>query len=83
VSTSPEADRLYYTLGIQTVGIDTFRAAAGISLDRPYRLFPSNESIVEQLLLRRHEMSNALVEDAIDVGDPRQRLLAISDMLAR
>ena len=77
------ADRLYYTLGIQAVGMDTLRAAAGISLKRLYRLFPSKESIVEQVLLRRHEMWNAMVEDAIDVGDPRQRLLAIYDMLAR
>jgi AcrR family transcriptional regulator len=77
------ADRLYYTLGIQAVGMDTLRAAAGISLKRLYRLFPSKESIVEQVLLRRHEMWNAMVEDAIDVPDPRQRLLAIYDMLAR
>jgi AcrR family transcriptional regulator len=76
------ADRLYYTLGIQAVGMDTLRAESGISLKRLYRLFPSKESIVEQVLLRRHDMWNALVEDATAVSDPRQRLLAIYDMLA-
>ena len=77
------ADRLYYTFGIQAIGMDTLRTESGVSLKRLYRLFPSKEAIVEQVLLRRHETWNALVEDAIDVGDPRQRLLAIYDMLAR
>jgi AcrR family transcriptional regulator len=77
------ADRLYYTLGIQAVGMDTLRSESGVSLKRLYRLFPSKESIVEQVLLRRHEMWNALIEDATDAGDARQRLLAIYDMLAR
>ncbi|MEY2435091.1 MAG: hypothetical protein QOC92_4816 [Acidimicrobiaceae bacterium] len=77
------ADRLYYALGIQSVGMDTLRAESGVSLKRLYRLFPSKESIVEQVLLHRHEMWNALVEDATAVSDPRQSLLAIYDMLAR
>jgi AcrR family transcriptional regulator len=77
------ADRLYYTLGIQVVGMDALRAEAGVSLKRLYRLFPSKESIVEQVLLARHERWNALVQNATDVTDPRQRLLGIYDMLAR
>jgi AcrR family transcriptional regulator len=77
------ADRLYYTLGIQAVGMDTLRAESGVSLKRLYRLFPSKESIVEQVLLRRHEMWNALVDDATAGSDPRQNVLAIYDMLAR
>jgi AcrR family transcriptional regulator len=77
------ADRLYYTLGIQAVGMDTLCREAGVSLKRLYRLFPSKEAIVEAVLLHRHEMWNALVEDATDLSNPRQRLLAIYDMLAR
>jgi AcrR family transcriptional regulator len=77
------ADRLYYARGIQAVGMDTLCAEAGVSLKRVYRLFPSKESIVEQVLHGRHRMWNALVEDAVDGADPRQRLLAIYDMLAR
>lgn len=77
------ADRLYYTVGIQAVGMDTLCTEAGVSLKRLYRLFPSKESIVEQVLLGRHRMWNDLVEDAVDEDDPRQRLLAIYDMLAR
>jgi AcrR family transcriptional regulator len=77
------ADRLYYTVGIQSVGMDALRAEAGVSLKRLYRLFPSKDSIVEQVLLRRHEMWDALVKEATETGDPRQRLVAIYDMLAR
>jgi AcrR family transcriptional regulator len=77
------ADRLYYSRGIQAVGMDTLCAAAGVSLKRLYSLFPSKEAIVEQVLLGRHETWNALVEDAIKVEDRRERLLAIYDMLAR
>ncbi|GIJ46114.1 TetR family transcriptional regulator [Virgisporangium aliadipatigenens] len=77
------ADRLYYTLGIQAVGMDMLRAESGVSLKRLYRLFPSKETIVEQVLLRRHEMWDALVDDATATDDPRQSLLAIYDMLAR
>jgi AcrR family transcriptional regulator len=77
------ADRLYYTFGIQAIGMDTLRTESGVSLKRLYRLFPSKEAIVEQVLHRRHDTWNSLVEEAINVDDPRQRLLAIYDMLAR
>src|SRR5206468_9620124 len=76
------ADRLFYMFGIQAVGMDALRAEAGVPLKRLYRLFPSKESIVEQVLLGRREMWNALVENATTGGDPRRRLLAIYDALA-
>src|SRR5689334_13124162 len=78
------ADRLYYSPGIQAVGMDTLRGEAGVSLKRLYQLFPSKESLVEEVLRRRHQTWNALVETAVAAGDtPRDRLLAIYDMLAR
>jgi AcrR family transcriptional regulator len=77
------ADRLYYARGIQAVGMDELRAEAGVSLRRLYRLFPSKESLVEQVLLGRHETWDAMVAEATGAGDARQRLLAVYDMLAR
>jgi AcrR family transcriptional regulator len=77
------ADRLYYRLGIQAVGMDALRAESGIPLKRLYRLFPSKEAIVEQVLLGRRQMWDSLVDGAAGVADPRQRLLAIYDALAR
>lgn len=77
------ADRLYYTLGVQAVGMDLLCAEAGVSLKRLYRLFPSKEVLVEQVLLRRHELWETLVAEATAVDDPRERLLGVYDMLAR
>jgi AcrR family transcriptional regulator len=77
------ADRLYYTRGVQAVGMDTVCSAAGVSLKRLYRLFPSKEALVEQVLAGRHELWNTLVSEATATGDARQRLLGVYDMLAR
>ncbi|MEV6369529.1 TetR/AcrR family transcriptional regulator [Micromonospora musae] len=78
------ADRLYYGRGIQAVGMDALRAEAGVSLKRLYQLFPSKESIVEEVLHRRRRLWNGLVEAAVATGtSPRDRLLAVYDMLAR
>ncbi|RKF29260.1 TetR/AcrR family transcriptional regulator [Micromonospora globbae] len=78
------ADRLYYRRGIQAVGMDALRAEAGVSLKRLYQLFPSKEHLVEEVLHRRRQLWNGLVEAAVATGGtPRDRLLAIYDMLAR
>jgi AcrR family transcriptional regulator len=77
------ADRLYYAKGIQSVGMDELRSAAGVSLKRLYSEFPSKEDIVLAVMERRHELwttgVSALVDDA---ETPRDRLLAIYDYLA-
>ncbi|SDD37881.1 TetR/AcrR family transcriptional regulator [Actinokineospora iranica] len=78
------AARLYYRRGIQNVGMVDLRAESGVSLKRLYRLFPSKDSVVEQALLRQHETWDAWLAAAIDAADtPRDRLLAVYDMLAR
>ncbi|MEU4675602.1 TetR/AcrR family transcriptional regulator [Micromonospora sp. NPDC023737] len=78
------ADRLYYSRGIQAVGMDALRVEAGVSLKRLYQLFPSKESIVEEVLQRRRRLWNEMVEAAVETGEtPRAKLLAVYDMLAR
>ncbi|MEV4812167.1 TetR/AcrR family transcriptional regulator [Micromonospora avicenniae] len=78
------ADRLYYSRGIQAVGMDALRVEAGVSLKRLYQLFPSKESIVEEVLQRRRRLWNGMVEAAVETGEtPRAKLLAVYDMLAR
>ncbi|MFR9776752.1 TetR/AcrR family transcriptional regulator [Micromonospora sp. MS34] len=77
------ADRLYYHLGVHAVGMDDLRAESGVPLKRLYRLFPSKEAIVEQVLLNRRDMWHRLIEEAVSGDDPRQRLLAIYDALAQ
>ena len=49
------ADSLYNLRGIQSVGMDALRDASGVSLKRLYKLFPSKEIIVEEVLRSRHE----------------------------
>jgi AcrR family transcriptional regulator len=76
------ASRLFYARGIQAVGMDALRAEAGVSLKRLYHLFPAKEAIVEQVLRRGH---STWVEwlSSTTADTPRDRLLAIYDVLAR
>ena len=78
------ADELYNARGIQAVGMDELRAAAGVSLKKLYQEFPSKGSIVMAVLERRHrswaEGLEAMVRQA---ATPRERLLAIFDYLAQ
>ncbi|MGG7464253.1 MULTISPECIES: TetR/AcrR family transcriptional regulator [unclassified Plantibacter] len=77
------ADRLYYARGIQAVGMDELRTAAGVSLKRLYAEFPSKEEIVLAVMRHRHELWTAGVSALVDEAEtPRDRLLAIYDYLA-
>ena len=77
------ADALFYARGIQSVGIDEVRTAAGISLKRMYALFPSKDAIIVEVLARRNRTWNDGIARATDASsDPTDRLLAIFDFLA-
>jgi AcrR family transcriptional regulator len=77
------ADRLFYAKGIQGVGMDELRSASGISLKRLYRLFPSKDAIVEQVLLARHrKWTEGVAAGVARETEPRERLLAVYDFLA-
>src|SRR4051794_9188109 len=76
------ADRLYNLRGIQSVGMDALRDESGVSLKRLYKLFPSKETIVEEVLRSRHERWMASVSEAVAAApSPREQLLAIFDYL--
>ena len=47
------AEALFYERGVQQVGMDQVRTAAGVSLKRLYQLFPSKDRLVEEYLLAR------------------------------
>ena len=77
------ADELFYTRGIQSVGMDEVRTAAGISLKRMYSLFPSKDAIIAEVMLRRTATWNDGISAAAARADgPRAKLLAIYDFLA-
>ena len=77
-----DADRLFYAKGVRAVGMDELRTASGISLKRLYKLFPSQDAIVEPFLLARHRTWTEGVAAAVaQQKAPRERLLAVYDFL--
>ena len=77
------ADGLYNAKGIQSVGMDELRTAAGVSLKKLYQEFPSKSSIVMAVLERRHESWTAgLGATVSQAPNPKAKLLAIFDYLA-
>lgn len=76
------ASRLFYERGVQAVGMDALRDAAGISLKRMYALFPSKDALVEAALIARERQVRAeLLQRADGVAPPRQQILALFDLL--
>jgi AcrR family transcriptional regulator len=78
------AQRLFNERGMQAVGMDAIRDAAGVSLKRLYQHFPSKTELVSAVLEQRdHDVRGAMaafVESRAD--DPRDRILAVFDYLA-
>ncbi|MFF8844106.1 TetR/AcrR family transcriptional regulator [Streptomyces sp. NPDC015127] len=76
------AEELFYSRGIQAVGMDAIRTASGVSLKRLYQLFPNKEQLVDAYLERRdirwRERLAAHVERS---AEPRERILAVFDWL--
>ncbi|MCY9782409.1 TetR/AcrR family transcriptional regulator [Nocardiopsis sp. EMB25] len=77
------ADRLYYARGFSAVGMDQLRDAAGVSLRRLYRLFPSKDDIVMAVLRdRRRAWARGLGEHVDAAPTAREKLLAVYDFLS-
>jgi len=77
------AKSAFYARGYASVGMDDIRDAAGLSLRRLYREFPSKESVVLGVLGELHEDWEAGVQGAVNAEtDPQKRVLAIYDYLA-
>lgn len=71
------ADRLFYPLGIQAVGVDAVAAEAGISKRTLYNHFPSKDELIAAYLERRREV--AITAE----GSPLEQVLGLFDALAR
>jgi AcrR family transcriptional regulator len=77
------AEELFYTRGIQTVGMDDIRDRSGVSLKRLYQSFSSKEALVVAVLERRDARWRARLSDSVDrVEGPEPRVLAVFDWLA-
>lgn len=76
------AAQLFYTRGIQAVGMDEIRAESTVPLKRLYRCFDSKDRLVEAYLERRDEQwLGALTARVARVRQPRQRVLAVFSFL--
>ncbi|MDN3240301.1 TetR/AcrR family transcriptional regulator [Glycomyces tritici] len=76
------ADQLFYAQGVQAVGMDAVRAAAGVSLKRIYALFPSKDALVAAVLEHRRAQWNAgIAAGAARADTARGKILAVFDFL--
>ncbi|MGW1893797.1 TetR/AcrR family transcriptional regulator [Streptomyces sp. NPDC002004] len=76
------AEELFYSRGVQSVGMDDIRAASGVSLKRLYQLFPAKEQLVDAYLERRDvRWRQQLAAHVERQDDPEQRILAVFDWL--
>ena len=77
------AKRAFYERGYGAVGMDDIRDAAGVSLRRLYREFPSKENVVVGVLGELHQdWERGLQSVVAGTEDPHAKVLAIYDYLA-
>ncbi|WP_119697572.1 TetR/AcrR family transcriptional regulator [Microbacterium halotolerans] len=76
------AERLYYERGIQAVGMDAVRSAAGLPLKRIYGFYATKEELVVAVLGRRDLRWRAELSAYVEsFDDPEERLLSAFDWL--
>jgi AcrR family transcriptional regulator len=74
------ADELFYSGGVQSVGIDRIVQKAGVAKASLYNLFGSKEELVQAYLDARHASTREQVERALTrFRTPRERLLGVFD----
>jgi AcrR family transcriptional regulator len=74
------ADDLFYSEGVQTVGIDRIIEQAGVAKASLYNTFGSKEELIRAYLESRHAGSTRRITRALERYDtPRERLLAVFD----
>lgn len=77
------ASTLFYRDGIRATGIDTIIEQAGVAKMTFYKHFKSKDILVQEFLRRRDERWRAWLTAEVEQRslDPRERLLAIFDVL--
>jgi len=78
------ANELFYSEGVQSVGIDRIIEHAGVAKASLYNIFGSKEALVAAYLASRHDRTTSSLTEAIEsVDDPRQKILAVFDYQAQ
>ncbi|MFI5780802.1 TetR/AcrR family transcriptional regulator [Nocardia sp. NPDC051570] len=74
------ADELFYSEGVQSVGIDRIVRQAGVAKASLYNLFGSKDELVQAYLDARHANTREQVERTLTrFRTPRERLLGVFD----
>jgi AcrR family transcriptional regulator len=78
------ADELFYSEGVQSVGIERVLEQAGVAKASLYNLFGNKEGLVLAYLQRRHDgTTEQLLAEVNRHRDPRRRILALFDAQAQ
>ena len=79
------ATELFNERGVQAVGMDAIRDAAGIPLKRLYSFFPSKADLVSAVLKQRDRDVRQAMAEFVEsrVDEPRERILTVFDYLAQ
>ncbi|UXA17009.1 TetR/AcrR family transcriptional regulator [Mycobacterium sp. SMC-4] len=77
------ATELFNERGVQAVGMDAIRDAAGIPLKRLYSYFPSKAALISAVLKQRDRATQQAMANFVEqrTDDPRERILAVFDYL--
>jgi AcrR family transcriptional regulator len=76
------AERLFYSRGIQAVGMDAVRTASGVPLKRLYAEFPSKEALLIAVMHYQQGIwDGGIADKAAAATTPVDKLLAIYDFL--
>ncbi len=76
------ADELFYSEGINTVGIDRVIERAGVAKASLYSNFGSKDELIRSYLDRRRQARRERIEQAIAIHQsPTERILAVFDEL--
>jgi AcrR family transcriptional regulator len=74
------ANELFYSEGVQTVGVDRIIEHAGVAKASLYNTFGSKEDLVKAYLQSRHARTTQRLTAAVEMHtDPTARLLAVFD----
>ena len=77
------ADRLFYTEGIHTVGIDRILEQSGVAKGSLYYNFSGKDDLVRTYLLNRHALWAARIDaELAGAKTSRDKILAVFDALA-
>lgn len=78
------ANELFYSEGVQSVGIDRVIERAGVAKASLYNLFGNKEGLVRAYLQDRHNGTTGHLTAEVDRHrDPRRRILAVFDAQAQ